>query len=58
VTFCALNSATDLADKIIHVIENWEEQHKKALRASELARKKYSWDYIANDYLRILKNML
>jgi glycosyltransferase involved in cell wall biosynthesis len=58
VTFCALNSATDLADKIIHVIENWEEQHKKALRASELARKKYSWDHIANDYLRILKNML
>jgi glycosyltransferase involved in cell wall biosynthesis len=58
VTFCALNNPAALADKIIYVIENWDEQYKKALRASELARKRYSWCSIANEYLRILKHML
>ena len=58
VTFCALNNPADLAEKIIYVIENWEEQHKKALKASELARMKFSWDSIANDYLGILRHML
>lgn len=57
VTFCALNNPADLAQKIIYVIENWEQQYKKALKASEVAREKYSWNSIANEYLRILRQM-
>jgi len=58
VTFCALNNPADLAEKISFVIENWEEQYQKAQKASEIARKKYSWDSIAKEYLKVFEHVL
>lgn len=58
VTFSALNNASDLAEKIIYGIENWDEQYEKALKASEIARTKFSWDSIANEYSKIFHNVL
>jgi glycosyltransferase involved in cell wall biosynthesis len=58
VTFCTLNNPKDLADKIAYVIENWEEQNKKAQRASEIARKKFSWDSISKGYLKVFEHVL
>jgi len=58
VTFCALNNHMDLAEKIVFVIENWEEQYRKTQRASEIARKKFSWDSIAKEYLKVFEYVL
>lgn len=55
VTFCALNDYMDLARKIIYLIENWEEHYKKAQKASEVAREKFSWDRIAKEYLKVFE---
>lgn len=57
-TFCSLNNPADLAEKIIYLIENWEEQCKKALIASGIARKKYSWNHIAKEYLKVFEHVL
>ena len=55
VTFTALNDSFDLAKKIICLIENWEECYKKAQKASEVVREKFSWDLIAKEYLKVFK---
>lgn len=58
VTFCKLNDYMDLARKMIYLIENWEECYKKAYRASEVTRNKFSWDPIAKEYLSVFKHVL
>jgi len=57
VTFCALNDPIDLAEKIFLLIDNWEEQHNKAQKASEIVRKKFSWDSITKEYLKVFEHV-
>ena len=58
VTFCTLNDPDDLAEKIVFLIENWDNQFKTAQKASEIAKKKFSWDSIAKQYLEVFQNVL
>jgi glycosyltransferase involved in cell wall biosynthesis len=57
VTFCSLNDPYDLAEKIVFLIENWDNQFKKAQKASEIARKEFSWESIAKQYLEVFQNV-
>lgn len=58
VTFCALNDPVDLAEKIVLTIEDWEEYYEKAQEASEIVRRKYSWDSIALQYVEVFQHVL